>query len=137
MRADNSHHLVQAARRRAESTRSRATAAIEALYAAGEPITFETVAAKASISRAWLYSSKEHRAEITRLRERNPTRTPAAAVPSSQRASDASLLRRLEIAHDRIQRLSAENGDLRKKLERALGQNRVDRRQPTHAEESR
>lgn len=126
MRADNSHHLAAAAQRRSANTRDRATAAVQALHDAGEPITFDTVAAKAGVSRAWLYNNQELRSQISELRERNPrSRSTTGPVPGSQRASDASLLRRLELAQDRIQRLTAENAVLRRDLARALGQART------------
>ncbi len=124
MRADNSHHLVAAAQRRAASTRARATTAVQALHDAGQPITFESVATKAGVSRAWLYSNDEVRDAINRLREHTRVGGADAAVPARQQASDASLLRRLEVALDRVQRLTAENATLRAQLERALGQAR-------------
>src|SRR5262249_29947642 len=46
-------------------------------------------------------------------------------VPVRQRASDTSLLRRLEAAADRIQRLEAENQQLREALALALGDRRA------------
>ena len=44
MRADNSRHVVAAARRRAEQTRERAVAALRRMDATGQRITFDTVA---------------------------------------------------------------------------------------------
>ena len=49
MRADNSRHVVEAARRRGQLTRSKAVQALRAMDAAGEPITFETVAQRAQV----------------------------------------------------------------------------------------
>lgn len=94
MLADNSHHLILAAQARAESTHRRATIAIRELLDAGEPVTFQTVTAKAGVSRAWLYKTPAICEEIQRRRP--VTAQPATPIPLQQRASDASLLTRLE-----------------------------------------
>jgi Family of unknown function (DUF6262) len=133
MRADNSHHLVAAARRRAADTWARATSAIRALADAGEPVTFETVAARAQVSRAWLYSTDDLRTQISERRNHTPHERALPPPPARQRASGPSLLRRLEIAQERIQRLTADNAGLRRDLERALGQVRTARPPATPA----
>jgi hypothetical protein len=46
-------------------------------------------------------------------------------VPTRQRASDASLLRRLEAANTRSRQLAEENRRLRDQLARALGDRRA------------
>src|SRR6478609_11728266 len=102
MRADNSHHIVTAARRRAAATRRRAVAAIRRMDNAGQPITFDAVAREAQVSRSWLYNQPDLRAEVERLRSRRTLSSPGRPVPDRQRASDASLLRRLESATERI-----------------------------------
>ncbi len=124
MRSDNSAHLLTAARKRSSQTRTRAEAAISRITKNGAPVTFDSVAREAGVSRSWLYAQPDLRTEIDRLRQRTPAKT-APAPPAPQHASDASLLRRLEAATDRIRRLEQENRDLRAALERALGQNRA------------
>lgn len=126
MRADNSHHLVAAARRRSQATQRRAVAALRRLDRAGTAITFDSVAREAGVSRAWLYSQPELRAEIDRLRQRRPTQP---AVPDRQRASDASLRQRLETAIARTRQLEADNRRLRDALAEALGENRTNPRE--------
>ncbi|MCC2280912.1 DUF6262 family protein [Streptomyces sp. ET3-23] len=124
MSADNSHPIVAAARRRAAATRRRAVAALRRMDATGTAITFETVAREAGVSRSWLYNQSDLRAEIERLRARH--RVPATRpVPDRQRASDLSLLRRLEAATKRNRQLEAENRELREALALALGERRV------------
>jgi hypothetical protein len=123
MRSDNSAHLLAAARERASQTRTRADAAIARITNKGAPVTFDSVARDAGVSRSWLYAQPDLRAEIDRLRQRTPAKT--APAPPPQHASDASLLRRLEAAADRIRRLEQDNRDLKAALERALGQNRA------------
>lgn len=64
MRADNSAHLAAAARRRSEQTRARAEQALRELTDSGEPVTVSAVAARARVSRAWLYTQPELRRQI-------------------------------------------------------------------------
>lgn len=124
MRADNSGHLLTAARQRTELTRSKAIQALRSLDAAGTPVTFETVAKHGGVSRSWLYAQADLRAEIEQLRAAGQ-RAPASPVPARQRASDTSLLRRLEAANARIARLAQANQQLRDQLARALGERRA------------
>ncbi|MGW1817422.1 DUF6262 family protein [Streptomyces sp. NPDC002125] len=125
MRADNSPHLVAAARERAAATRERAIAALRRMDAAGQPVSFDAVAREAGVSRSWLYTQPDLRAEINRLRERHRPASSAPQVPDQQRASEASLLRRLEVATARNRQLEAEVRELREQLARALGQQRA------------
>ena len=130
MRADNSTHLIAAAQRRSKTTRQRATAALRRLDAAGQPVTFDALAREAGVSRSWLYSQPDLRAEIKRLRDQR-RRPRQDRIPDRQRASDASLRRRLEIAAERIRQLEADNQRLRQALAEALGERRRDRDTPT------
>ena len=108
MPADNSHLIVATARRRSTATRRRAVAALRRMDSAGTAITFETVAREAGVSRSWLYNQPDLRSEIERLRARHRIHA-TRPVPDRQRASDPSLLRRLEAATKRNQQLEAEN----------------------------
>jgi hypothetical protein len=137
MRADNSRHVIAAARRRAAATRQRAVAALRRMDKAGRPITFDALATEARVSRSWLYNQPDLRAEVERLRARRSQTSPNSPVPERQRASDASLLRRLESAAERIQRLEADNQQLREALALALGERRAANvlgQHPRHAE---
>lgn len=125
MPADNSHLIVAAAHRRATATRRRAVSALRRMDATGTAITFETVAREAGVSRSWLYNQQDLRAEIERLRARHRQIPTARQVPDRQRASDASLLRRLEAATERNRQLEAENRELRQALALALGERRT------------
>lgn len=124
MPADNSRHLRAAARRRSNDTRRRAVKALRRLDANDTSITFDTVAREAGVSRSWLYTQPDLRATIERLRQTHRTPTSAAVVPDRQRASDASLLRRLEAATTRIHHLEQDNRELRDALASALGEQR-------------
>lgn len=125
MRPDSSHHLVAAAKRRHELARSKAIQAIRELERAGNvPITFESVARTAKVSRSWIYTQPDLREEIQRLRTATAaTRTPAA--PDPQRASAESLRRRLATIQERNRQLAEENQRLRHELAISLGQQRT------------
>lgn len=131
MRPDNSQHIITAARRRSQATRRRAVTALRRMDSAGTPITVDALTREAGVSRSWIYSQPDLRAEIERLRDRaRPTsRQP---VPDRHRASDASLLRRVELAAQRIRELETDNKRLRQALAEALGQRRVAGPNPTH-----
>lgn len=124
MRADNSRHLLLAAQQRAEQTRARALRALRRLDDTGAAVTFEAVAREARVSRSWLYNQADLRAEIQALRTR--TQASASPTPRRQSATDASLLRRLEAATDRLRQLEDDNRQLREALAEALGTARTD-----------
>ena len=125
MRADNTHHLTEAARHRAQTTRRRAVAALRRMDTSGLPVTIDALAREARVSRSWIYSQPDLRAEAARLRDRPRPATGGPAVPDRERASDASLLRRVEVATQRIRELETDNKRLRVALAEALGEQRV------------
>jgi hypothetical protein len=124
MRADNTHHLTEAARRRAQATRRRAVAALRRMDTSRLPVTIDALAREANVSRSWIYSQPDLRQEAQRLRDRHRPAT-GSPIPDHQRSSDASLLRRLEIATQRIRDLENDNKRLRDALAEALGERRV------------
>ncbi|MGH3847663.1 MAG: DUF6262 family protein [Pseudonocardiaceae bacterium] len=124
MRPDASTPLATAARQRHELARSKTIQALRELDRAGTAVTFESVARHADVSRSWLYSQPDIRAEIERLR-RATRRSPSSPIPTAQRTSDASLLIRLESAQERNRTLAAENQRLRRQLAHALGDRRT------------
>jgi Family of unknown function (DUF6262) len=124
MRADNTAHLITAARRRHELTRSKAIRAIRELDSSGTAVTFESIAQAAGISRSWLYTQPDIRAEVQRLRDLG-RRAPRTSLPAHHRSSDASLLRRLEAVSTRNRELAEDNQRLRHQLAHALGQLRA------------
>ena len=125
MRADNSRHLLTDARERAERTRRSAIAALRRMDATGTPVTFQRLARESGVSRSWLYAQPDLRAEVERLRTRHRETPSKTLPPERQRASDASLLRRLEAASERIRHLEHDNQDLRDALSQALGEHRT------------
>lgn len=135
MPADNSAHLTVAAQRRHELTRSKAIQALRELARAGTSVTFEAVAVAAGVSRSWLYTQPDIKTEIQGLREATH-HAPTSTVPVSQKASDTSLLRRLEAATQRNRELAAANQQLRRQLARALGDQRAARNFATNSSRS-
>ena len=134
MPADNSIHLINAAKQRHEHTRAKAISAMHELDRTGALLTFESVARHAGVSRSWIYTQTDLKDEIHRLRtQRRPE--PSTPLPARQRASDDSLRQRLEMANRRNRELADENQRLRRQLACVLGQLRDDtgrRHQPTH-----
>jgi len=123
VRPDNTAPIVAAARQRHELTRAKAIQALRELDRAGTPVTFQAVAAAAPVSRSWLYSQPDIRAEIERLREAT-CRSPVPPIPAGQRTSDSSLRTRLEAALERNRTLAEENQRLQRRLGLALGERR-------------
>lgn len=125
MSADNSRHLAQGARIRAERrTRRRAILAVRHLTRSGQPLTVAAVAEEAGVSRWWLYTQADL---LDQIRGQQPRGTTRFAVPDRQVASDSSLKQRLQIAHQRIRHLQADNQQLRDALAQARGDQRTTR----------
>jgi hypothetical protein len=124
MRADNSARLVTAAKQRHELTRAKTIRVLRELDQAGATVNFQIVAHQAEVSRSWLYTQPDIKAEIHRLRSL-ANRAPATRLPAQQRTTDPSLLRRLELAHQRNRQLTEDNQRLRRQLAQALGQLRA------------
>lgn len=122
----HSHHLTASAQRRHEATRDKAIEALRDLDRQGGAVTFQIVAQRAKVSRSWLYTQDDICAEIRRLRDLQHG-NDSTPLPASQRSTEASLLRRLELATTRIRELTTENQRLRQQLEHALGRLRTDR----------
>lgn len=122
MRADNSRHLAKAARSRAEETRRRAIITLRHLANTDQPVTVSVLAQRARVSRSWLYTQSDLLAQI-RQEQPRPATTPA--VPARQAASDGSLRQRLQLAHERVRELEADNERLRHALAQALGDQRA------------
>jgi hypothetical protein len=120
LRADNSRHIRLAAERRHELTRSKAVAALRELQNKGGAVTFEAVAAAAGVSRSWLYTQADLRADITALRDDRPQQPRA----SRSSASTDSLRARLNASLERNRELSTEIEHLRHQLALALGHSR-------------
>ncbi|MGH2762969.1 MAG: DUF6262 family protein [Thermoleophilaceae bacterium] len=115
--------LRDAAQRRSSEAVARGRAALAELARRGEPITFQSVAREAGVSRQWLYTHTELRGEIERLRSSDAGQT-GRRVPVRERSSEASLRQRVESLLDENRRLRDELGGLREELALAYGHQR-------------
>ncbi|WP_433002394.1 DUF6262 family protein [Kribbella sp. CA-294648] len=116
MRADNTQHLLVAAQQRSDDARRRAECALEQLIADQRPLTAAGLARAAGVSRSWLYTQPDL---LDQLQRRASDKTTLSTATT--RASDASLQRRLELAHQRIHQQAEEITRLRTALARAHG----------------
>jgi Family of unknown function (DUF6262) len=121
--ADNRAHLAAATQRRSTAARDRARAALRRLDREGRPVTFTAVANAAHVSRALLYRDPDLHHEIERLRDAGHPKPPR--LPAAQRATEASLNRRVEALLDDVRFLRAENHKLRDHLAVLLGEHRA------------
>lgn len=121
---DNSAYLRAASRRRSEAARQRTLEAIASLVAEGQTVTPTLVAKRAGVSRQWLYAFDQALAAIRGA----PVAALRKAAPGSQRASPASLQRRIEVLTDENSRLRQRVEELEYRLASAYGALRSSRR---------
>ncbi|GAA2420656.1 DUF6262 family protein [Mycolicibacterium llatzerense] len=125
MRSDNTHHLLAAAQRRRDSTLERAQRTLRELSETDQRYTVTDLAARAGVSRAWLYAQAGLRDQIRQLTDHHPTSPPT--IDQTQRSTDASLRQRLTLAHARIIELDDDNRRLRNQVAQLHGQLRATR----------
>jgi len=115
--------LAVAAQRKREHALERAHAALRDLDQRGETISFQAVARRAGVSRQWLYTQPELRAEIERLRTHDSPAAPR--VPHAERAREASLRQRNTTMLAENRRLRDQIAELKTELAIAYGQQRA------------
>jgi hypothetical protein len=120
----NTTGLAQAAERRSERAADRTRSVIRRLKRNGEPVSFQSVAREAGVSRQFLYSQAPLRGEIERLRAAH-LEAADAQPPPRQRASEASLKARNQTLLDENRRLRDEIAGLREELAGAWGELRA------------
>jgi hypothetical protein len=123
MPPDHPGPLAAAAIRRRDEARDRARTALRDLDRRGETISFQAVARRAGVSRQWLYTQPELRAEIERLRGRDSPAAPRA--PDAERAREASLRQRNTTLLAENRRLRDQIAELKTELAIAYGQRRA------------
>ncbi|MFF3699535.1 DUF6262 family protein [Streptomyces sp. NPDC002221] len=129
MRADNSSHLAEAAHRRRLDCIERVHAVLAALERDGGAVTIAGVAARAGVSRTFLYDDAQAPL-LTRLRDlvnKQPA-TGRPALPDQQRITTKSHETVVRALRDANRKLHEENERLRNELALALGQLRDLRR---------
>lgn len=120
--------MHQTSATRSQDAAERVRRALRDLAKRGVEVNFAAVAAAAGVSREFLYSHAELRAEIERLRDQQRA---LSRLPVADRGSDASIRSRLRAALDDNQRLREDNVLLREELALAHGRVReleLDRR---------
>jgi uncharacterized protein DUF6262 len=118
----NTSGMVAHARRRREEKRKRVEEIIALLLRQQQPINFHSVAKAAGVSKAYLYSQTDIRERIEALRqqamEQAVRERAARPAPGKTDASKDLVI----LAKDRrIKELEAENRQLKKQLQVALG----------------
>lgn len=84
-------------------------------------VTVAGLAGRAGVSRSWTYTQPDLRDQIDQAQQHARPTCSHAPEPNS-RASAESLKRRLELAHQTMRQLRAENQQLRQDLARVCGQ---------------
>ena len=123
MTAPGRAHAMLAARAKdSRDKRQRVLAAVQAVEAAGTPVTATAVAAAAGVS-TWLVYADGIREHVQAARRRQTGHTPAPAVPPprGEPVTHASLRADLAAAREQIRRLRAEGDKLRARLRLQLG----------------
>ena len=117
-------------RERSQATRAAIIAAVGELDRAGQQINISALARHVGVDRSYLYEHPDLLEQVRALgRSRSPHRP---SRPAAEQASLESLRARLEVAHTELARLRAENSELRRALERGLGERweeKLDKRQ--------
>ncbi|TFV29916.1 transposase [Streptomyces sp. T1317-0309] len=129
MRADNSAHLAEAAQQRRLACIERVHAVLDALERDGGAVTVAGVAARAGVSRTFLYDAVQAPllARLRGLADKQPS-TGRPALPEQQRITTRSHETVVRALRDANRKLHDENERLRNELAVALGQLRDLRR---------
>lgn len=122
--------LTMAARGKHDRAVAKAKAAIKAMDDEGVPVNFPAVARRAGVSRQWLYTQLELRAEIEGLRELQHAAAGGRSRPVRERASDNSLRTRNRTLLEENGRLRDEITALREELAVVHGELRAARQTP-------
>lgn len=122
--ASRAQAMLAARAKDSQHKRQRALAAVQALEAAGTPVTATTVATAAGIS-TWLAYADGVREHVEAARQRQAERGhvpgPAARPVRGAPVTQASLRTELAVARDEIRQLRAERDKLRGRLRLQLG----------------
>ena len=120
MRADNTRHLAAASARRTQQTLQRAEMTLQRMIQDEQPLSVAALCRQAHVSRSWLYTQPSILEVIAAQRPR-PSVASKVSSPAAS-ASEASLLQRLSLAHERNRSLSTEVEQLRDQLAVLYGQ---------------
>lgn len=110
--------LKRNAQSRSDETTLRATLAMRQMMSEEVEINFRSVAARATVSTAWLYRTKPLRDKIMKARTTSPV-VAGETLQSRQRLSHERIVATLRL---RVKTLEDLNRELREQLEAAYGQ---------------
>ena len=124
MTATRAQAMLTARAKDSHDKRQRALAAIQALEAAGTPVTATAAATAAGVS-TWLVYADGVREQLQAARRRQAEREPGASTAAppgrGEPVTQASLRTDLAVAREEIRRLRAERDKLRARLRLRLG----------------
>jgi len=122
--ATRTQAMLAARAQASRDKRQQVLTAVQALEAAGTPVTATAVAAAAGVS-TWLVYAGGVREQLEAARRRHADRAPGASTAAppgrGEPVSQASLRTDLAVARDEIRRLRAERDKLRARLRLQLG----------------
>ena len=142
MSRGNPENLRKAAHAKQAAATERAERGLRELIKAGQPITFQAVAAAGRVSKDFLYRTPELRSRITQLRNQQDLETPhppaATREGETQHQSTSSIVRTLttKLTAERAQHRSELN-ELRNALAAAHGEILTLKRQQGHSASTR
>jgi hypothetical protein len=111
-------NLQAANARKAEAAGVAVVEGLQRLASRGGPVNINAVAAEAGVSRGFIYSRPELRAQIAAGARRPKSKIRSTGITPNE----ASLQARLETALDSIKDLKIENSDLKKRIENLAAQ---------------
>ncbi|MGC8509973.1 MAG: DUF6262 family protein [Acidimicrobiales bacterium] len=115
MRADNTNHLREAARRKHEECLKRVTAAIHEADRLHQRITVQGVAKSAGVSSSWIYTQPTVYEAVRSRRAEAGYRSPTR-IPETGGASQVSQQKRIELLSSRLRDTTEDNQRLRREL---------------------
>lgn len=117
----NTAGLAAYAQKRKEQKRKSVEEAIAVLLREQKPVNFHTVAKRAAVSKAYLYSQHDLRERIDALRQQGMEQMVRERATRSPGKTDASRDLVILAKDRRIKELEAENRKLQQQLKGALG----------------
>lgn len=115
MKADNTGHLREAARRKHEECLSRVNAAIREADRLRQPVTIQGVAKAAGVSPSWIYTQPVVYEAVRSRRSVANHRAPMR-IPGAEGAGRASQQKRIELLVSRLKETTEDNQRLRSEL---------------------
>jgi hypothetical protein len=115
MRADNTDHLREAAKRKHEECLRRVSAAIHEADRLHQPVTVQGVAKSARVSPSWIYTQPDVY-EAVRARRGEADHRSSTRAPRGEGSSRTSQQKRIELLASRLREVTEDNQKLRREL---------------------